>query len=375
MPITQFRIFFDNKPTDIERLDMIEEIVVDQEVDLAWEARLKIPICADEKGRWKDEDMAFAQSFSRVRVEVQIGDPPFVPLIDGPVVADERPKEALPGQSSITLIVHDDSVYLNRHEEVRYFDDRTDAQIAEDLFKGVKEIASTVIDSTPHPSGYLPLAFVQRGTPMNALRSLARNQGMHVYVLPGGNPGESVAHFNHFPSGPSDLPSLVLLGSNQNIKSFRIHNDAQRTASVQTYRLDIPKKGEVKGTTGLADLELLGSQALFESDADIGTVITLPGVCTRVDPKRRAGIEAERASYSVEATGEVIEGCYPAVLRPYSTVTVMGVDGRYSGEYRIKKVTHTINRSNYTQSFTLTTNAISAGAGSSTNGDIARSIF
>jgi hypothetical protein len=375
MPFAQFRMFFDNQPADRQHLDMIEEIVVDQEVDVAWEARLKIPICADEKGKWEDEDFAFAQSFARVRVEMQIGSAPFVPLIDGPVVADERPKDAQPGQSALTLIVQDDSVYLNRHEEIRYFDDRTDSQIAEALFNEVKEIATTVIETTSHPSGYLPLVFVQRGTPMAALRTLARNQGMHAYVLPGENPGESVAHFNKFPTAPSGYPPLILMGADQNIKSFRIHNDAQRTTTVKTYRLDIPDKGETKGTAGLTDFDLLGSQALFDRDADIGTLIALPGICTRVDPKERAKIEADRASYAIEASGEVIKGRYPAVLRPYNTITVKGVDGRYSGAYRIKKVTHTFNRSNYTQAFTLVTNAVSAGALSSTRDLVPRSIF
>ena len=59
---------------------------MEQEVDKAWEARIEIPICVDENGNWTGEDEDFMRSFSRGRVEIKIGDDPFVPLVDGPIV-------------------------------------------------------------------------------------------------------------------------------------------------------------------------------------------------------------------------------------------------------------------------------------------------
>jgi hypothetical protein len=49
----------------------------------------------------------------------------------------------------------------------------------------------------------------------------------------------------------------------------------------------------------------------------------------------------------------VIEGCYSGVLVPYQLVTVRVGDSSLSGAYLVKKVTHTLSRSNYTQEFVL----------------------
>ena len=375
MPATEFRMFFDNQPASASQLDQIEEIVVKQEVGMAWEARIKMPVCVNPQGVWSDEDLEIAGSFSRVRVEVKIGTAPFVTLIDGPVVADERPKNAQPGQSSITLVVNDDSVYLNRREEIQDCEDRTDAQIAEELLSAIDQISSTVIDDTPHPQEYLPISYVQRGTAITALRRLARNQGMYAYVLPGDNPGESIGHFGAFPSEPTEYPTLYLLGPNQNIHSFNISTDFQKTATARTSRLDIGSQQETTQESLWNELELLGAEGLFDNDDDLASLLISPGSAHRVDPERRSQIEAERASYSIYATGEVVEGCYPAVLLPYNLVTVIGVDGRHSGEYRIVKVTHTINRSSYKQSFKLSTNSLSEGSGMSSGSNSIGSIF
>ena len=76
----RYRLFFNNEPATREQLDRVETITVEQEVDLAWEARLEIPIWLDRRGNWPQADLAFVNSFSRVRVEISIGGNPFVPL-------------------------------------------------------------------------------------------------------------------------------------------------------------------------------------------------------------------------------------------------------------------------------------------------------
>jgi phage protein D len=61
----------------------------------------------------------------------------------------------------------------------------------------------------------------------------------------------------------------------------------------------------------------------------------------------------------------VVSDCYPSVLLPYQVVSVRGVDGRQSGDWLILHVTHTLDRSVYTQTFKLGRNATSDGASSS----------
>src|SRR5688572_9409818 len=124
MAATRYRVYFDNTAATREQLDCVEDITVEQEIDMAWEARLQIPVAVDDKGNWKDENEGFKKSFSHVLVEVNVWEDPFVPLIDGPIVAHESNKSPEPGQSSITLVVRDDSVYLNREENLVRFENK-----------------------------------------------------------------------------------------------------------------------------------------------------------------------------------------------------------------------------------------------------------
>ena len=71
--IKEFKVYYGDKPADQAKLDAIEEIVVEQEIGRAWEARIKIPIQISEDGSWAGEkDPAYAE-FARVRVEAPAG--------------------------------------------------------------------------------------------------------------------------------------------------------------------------------------------------------------------------------------------------------------------------------------------------------------
>jgi hypothetical protein len=373
MTATRYRLYFDDEPATREQLDEVEEIRVEQEIDMAWEARLEVPVCVDEKGNWKGENKAFMQPFSRVRAEVKVGDRPYVSLIDGPIVAHDSNKSPQPGQSSITLIVRDDSVYLNREEEISSFEGRPDHEIAEELFGGVPQIASTEIDQAAPRTGVgrQPPVVIQRTTAMQMLRQLALDQGMHACVLPGDEPGQSVGCFKRFSTDPPRLPPLVLLGKDRNLEMLNPTNDVERPSRFQAFFLDVADKSVVSSTSDLGDLDLMGPEPPFDS-GDTALQIAPPGTASTVDTGRRAEAEAERASYAFEASGSVLPGCYPAALLPYRAVSVLAINDRLSGDYLIRRVTHTLTRSLYSQSFTLMRNARSGGAGGSFSDPIGR---
>jgi hypothetical protein len=74
---------------------------------------------------------------------------------------------------------------------------------------------------------------------------------------------------------------------------------------------------------------------------------------------------AQTSAYSIEATGSTLPLCYNGVLTPYRMVSVRVSDSRYSTDYVIFKVTHTLTRSHYTQTFTLRGKAVSEKKGAS----------
>lgn len=375
MPATRYRLYFDDKPATREQLDSVEGVTVEQEIDMAWEAQLRIPVCVDENGNWKGENEVFMKPFSRVRVEIKVGDSLYVPLIDGPIVAHYNDKSPEPGQSSITLVVRDDSVYLNRKVEIAGFEDRKDHEIAAELFGEVPQIARTDIDKAAPRKGVgeQPPVVIQRATEMQMLRLLARDQGMYACVLPGDEPGRSVGCFKRFSTGQPMLPPLVLLGKDRNLETLDATNDAEGPSRFQAFFLDVATKKVVSNTSNLGGLELLGPEPPFDSsEGNMAVQIAPPGTASTVDTERRALAEAERASFAFEATGSVLPGCYRGVLRPYRAVSVLAINDRLSGDYLIRRVIHTLTRSRYSQSFTLMRNARSGAAGGAFSDPIGR---
>ena len=358
----EYRLYFNNTPATREQLDRVEEIVVEQAVDMAWEARLKVPIGTDAQGEWTGEADSIFADFTPVRVELKVGDSGFVPLIDGPVVGRDDQTNTEPGQGMMTVVVQDDSVFLNREERLFRFDDQLDHEIAAALFEEIAQITETEIETTPAPTSQLTPAVAERGTAMTLLRSLARRQGLHAYVLPGTAPGESIGCFKAFTTEPSSLPPLRLTGPERNLAMFSPNEDAQRPASGTTYSLSLFSKNVTQRTSSFSDLNQQGPETSFTDEANTATQILSPRYGDSVDLDRLVAGEAERMSYDAQVRGSVLGSYYQGILRPYLVVSVQGVNARRSGNYLIASVTHTLSRFDYTQDFSLMRNARSSGA-------------
>ena len=71
------------------------------------------------------------------------------------------------------------------------------------------------------------------------------------------------------------------------------------------------------------------------------------------------------SGFTLTADGSVLPLRYTGILRPYLMVPVRLSDTRYSANYVIFKVVHTLGLSDYTQSFTMRGNAVSAATSAS----------
>jgi hypothetical protein len=369
MASVEYRLYFANQPATREQLDQVEVITVEQELDMAWHAQLQIPICTDDKGNWKDQaQQTFTTDFSRVRVEVKVGKAGFVALIDGPIVGSSRQQSSQPGQSMITVMVQDDSYYLHRADTIARFEKKLDHEIAQTLFDVAKQqIKRQKIETTPSPTSTPTPDVMQRGTEMELLRSLARRQGKHAYVLPGSEPGQSIGCFQAFPQDPDGLPSLILVGSDRNLAEFHPTYSAQQAAKFQASTLSLTDKTIATQTSDLNDVPRVGAEPTFQKEANVPLQIVRPHHGDHVNLTQLVNAHAREASYTVTATGSVLSDCYTGVLSPYRVVGVYGIDARASGTYEITKVTHTLNRANYSQAFTLRRNGRSPDPSASAN--------
>ncbi len=365
MATIQYSLFLGNQPATQDQLDRFEDITVQQEVDMAWEARLQVPLQTDAQGNWTGESEAFLESFQRVRVEVQVGNADWVPLIDGPVASTESQMSGDPSQSILTLIVRDDSVYLHRDERVSNFGTQSITDIALSILTRPPQITQAEVDTVDAAP---PGSVVQRGTEMQILRSLARCVGMHAYVLPGDQPGQSAGYFKKFTTRKNGLPDLILTGEERNVGSLRVTNSSTTPGTRRSSTLSLSDRGLVTAQSSFGDLELLGTDPPLENSSDAASRMMSPECVKLSDPDTATRAQMDQDSYSFSADGTVVSDCYTGVLLPYQLVSVGGANGRLSGDYLIKKVTHTLNRNFYGQSFSLMRNARSAGTGGGAGG-------
>ncbi len=360
----EFKVWYGGTPATREQLDAIEEIVVEQEVGNPWEARIKIPICIKEDGSWEGENEAIYADCKRVRIAARIGDGSFVPLIDGLIQEKLRDMNAQPGMSSITLVVNDDMALLNRAQKPQtYGPGQSDSSIASRIFSEAGVNITPSVDATSAPPNQKARTN-QHGTPMEMLRTLAkRNPGYYVYLLPGPTPGTSLGCFKKLPTKPDGLPSMRMIGRDRNISSFNINQNSRRAARVKADHLNMKDMSVSSGNSTYREhtsLDGEGATTLGDECARERRVRGVGGDHVNSSDAAKGG--AEESSYTLLAEGSVLSQCYPAILTPYRMVPVLLSNTRFSSNYVIFRVTHTLGRSEYTQSFSVRGNTASPAA-------------
>jgi hypothetical protein len=352
----KFRVWFGERAASVEELARIEEIVVTQEMDAYWEAQMRMALCLDAQGHWLHWPGDSATPFSRVRIEIDIGDGAFVPLIDGPLVSIDGSLDSQPGKSTATLLVRDDSAWLDRDEEVEApFEARTASDIASELFGRFEEIAEIRVDATVATPG----ATTRRGTVLQFLRELAGLNDRRVYVLPGESPGASIGCFLADPTDAADLPPLLLVGDDRNLANASITQDPDGAERTQVQLLRTDDQGVTQLEADPAELGLMRESPAVP--ADLSPVRLLdPMANTSEDPEAAAIAQAHARSYVYFLTSEVVPGCFGAVLSPYRKVRLDAGATPYSGDYLITKVVHRITPSIYSQQLEAKTDGVTA---------------
>jgi hypothetical protein len=363
MGCARYKLFFNDIVATAKQLASFETITVHQEMDHFWSASLEVPLCLDAKGNWSGESESWFQPENRLRVEVSMQGKGFVPLIDGPIVTCHYDMHMEPGKSIAHVEVHDDGHLLHRDEKVKVYPTDTDDKIAQKIFCDNRDIIkSTKIDPIP-PTNNLSSSFtVLRGTSMGLLQKLAGRQDKtwHAFILPGPLPHTSIGCFQKDQTSDSGLPNMVLLGRGQNVLNVRPTGTSATVAVFRGAAISLSDGSTDNRTANLSDIQRLGT------NPPPGTPMQRmlpPGASRNVNVQNKVLSASKKAAYALHAEGEVMKDTYPAVLRPYQTVQLLGVNGKFSGQWLVRQVTHTLTRNSYGQTFELQRDAESAGTG------------
>ncbi len=360
MPGVEYKVLLDGTVVNRAVYDMIETITVELGIDLAGEARIELELCIDDRGRWKGVSADYTKAWQRMRIEVKNGSSPWVPLIEGPIVARSSMMSSEPGQSMLTLVVRDDSVYLNKQAKVQVFEGKSDRDVARKLLT-TSPLKRAEVDEVPDRPKDRKLQHVQCCTEIELLRDIADPYDMHVYVKPGAEADQTVGYMKALdPKQTPAVPALVLVGPRRNIESFHVRDVVGNASTAAGAQLDIEGMKVTKKTMTWTENVLVGDDTETAADApkDLGQILVNPIFGAFHNLAEVLKRIQQRNSYTVTASGTILGGCYDGVLRPYETVEVGGVDTRQCTRYVVKEVTHSLGRSEYRQDFILITNAV-----------------
>lgn len=292
---------------------------------------------------------------TRVMIIVTLGGFPHV-LMDGIVTRQELTPSNEPGQSTLTITGEDLSVLMDVVElpDVRYPGMTPVAQIYTILAKYaafgiVPRAIPPIFTDIPYYMRKIP---THQGTDLAYLRETASYHGYVFYVEPGPMPGQSVAHWGPDIHSPVPQPALnVNMDAHTNVESLSFSLDGLAKKIIVYTILDPSSKVPIP--IPLPNLNVLRPP--------LAARVTAPSKVEFAQGANRGPTEAVNeilgmlfsSSDSISVSGSLNVLRYGRVLHSRQLVGVRGAGIAYDGLYYVNSVTHTLQRGEYKQSFSL----------------------
>jgi hypothetical protein len=299
------------------------------------------------------------KTFNRLILAVTFNAMPRV-LIDGIITHKELSPGTEPGTSTLTVTGEDISIMLDREERSAEHPAQDETIIANKIILSYAQyglipmvIPPLAVDP-PIPVERTP---VQQGTDLDYLVEMAERHAYVFYILPGPAPLFSTAYWG--PPVRMGLPQPALsvdLGSSTNVNSINFRHNAVAPTLVS---------GRVQDRTTNQSLPVRTFGSLRVPLSLRPTWLTEQANVHRRQ-FRKSGLNASQAfaraqaqvdasvDGAVVAEGELDTLHYGGPLQPRGLVGVRGAGFSYDGLWYVKRVTHTIRKEEYKQSFTLT---------------------
>lgn len=288
---------------------------------------------------------------TRVVIGVILGAVPEV-LIDGIITHHQVMPSNDPGMSTLTVTGTDVSIMLDLEEKNNTYENQPDYIIFTQL---IASYAQYGLVPVPTPTADIPLMVEriprQQETDLRFIRRLARRNGYVFYVEPV-TLGVNTAYFGPQTRAGIPQPALSMnMGPSTNVDALSFSLDALApTASKGTFLEPITKQ-----SIPIPSLPSLKVPPLVLSPT-AAMRTTLLRDTSNQDPAQAATTalaSVTNAPDAVTAEGQVDTLRYGSILRARKLVGVRGAGFSYDGNYYVQRVSHTIARGTYNQSFSI----------------------
>jgi hypothetical protein len=223
------------------------------------------------------------------------------------------------------------------------------------MFGVIPMVIPSIMMDVPNPLEQIPR---QQGTDLNYINQLAENVGYEFYITPGPAPGVNVAYWGPRVTLGVPQPALnINMDAFTNVESLNFSYANDRKSMPIVYIQEPISKVPIP--IPIPDFNPLSPP--------LGIIEPIP---TRFEPVEGASkltaiqallIGLARQSLTadaVTASGTLDVVRYGRPLKARQLVGVRGAGMAFDGLYYVKNVTHTIQRGEYKQNFTLTRNGL-----------------
>lgn len=275
-------------------------------------------------------------------------------LIKGPVTGHKVTLEHGVAGSTMEVQGVDRTIEMDR---------QTESQVWEDVSDNVAVVSICAdygllfeIDSTDSVHSSQEHALVQRETDLQFIRRLARRNGFDFWIT-SDEYGIDTAHFKRPPTSERLIKPLIINQSPPNLQSIQIRWDIEQPVSIQGQQLDLNSLDTIEIGVEESPIAALGTQTLSSLASGNNSVHVHAPVDDAGDLRARGNGTATDASWFLSAACETSVEHYGDVIRPYKVISLQGAGSRYSGDYFVSGVTHTITPSEHTMDVELIRNA------------------
>jgi hypothetical protein len=289
--------------------------------------------------------------FTRVIVGVLLGAVPEV-LIDGIITHHQIAPSNDPGMSTLTVTGRDVSVMLDLEEKNEEYKNQPDFVIVAQL---IANYAQYGLIPQPTPTADIPIELqrvpTQHETDLKFIQRLAQKNGYVFYIEPV-TFGVNMAYWG--PASRASLPQPALtmnMGDATNVKSLNFSQDALAPVTTKGTFVEPITKTSIP----IPQLPSLRVPPLVPSPTSAKRVVLQRDTANENPAQAATSAVASvtNAPDSVTGDGEVESVRYGNILRARKLVGVRGVGFSYDGLYYVKRVTHSIQRGEYTQKFSI----------------------
>jgi phage protein D len=349
----KLRIQIDGAELEDLHCDLIS-LEVEQDDELAGMFRMTLALLLRANGSWKFLDEGRFKLWRRVVITAGLKNDSRR-LMTG-YITHVRPEfGAGLEQCRLAIWGMDASVLMDRVDRLRDWPDKTDSDIATQIFLDHKLTPVVTRTAVSHKNEISTI--IQRETDIQLLKRLALRNGFECFV-----DGDTGYFRPPVLNSPPQPVLAVQFGKQTNVNKLSLEVNALAPANVTMFQQDHTTGDLRQATADTGKQKSLGAEAPntdLPPRVEPGTVLVAQTVTTGIaEMEVLCRALYDRGEWFVTGEGQVSANQYGTILTPRSTVTVKGIGKTHSGVYYVTHVTHRFTEKGYVQHFRIKRNAL-----------------